>query len=127
MMMMGQDGAVDYSLLIVDAIGDYRNWTVTPAVVLKNESDDESESVSSDASDGLVPFGPPKSAFSFEFESVYVTPGAPINEINPDFAYFAVPHVNCVDFENPNDEVEAAEQDSPLSFLGLRPYSTYFL
>lgn len=70
---------------------------------------------------------PPKSAFSFEFESVYVTPGAPINEINPDFAYFAVPHVNCVYFENPNDEVEAAEQDSPLSFLGLRPYSTYFL
>lgn len=54
-MMMGQDGAVDYSLLIVDAIGDYRNWTVTPAVVFKNESDDESESVSSDASDGLVP------------------------------------------------------------------------
>ncbi|KAI8543302.1 hypothetical protein RHMOL_Rhmol08G0206000 [Rhododendron molle] len=127
-LMMGQDTLEDLTLLIMDAAGEYKNWTFIPSATRRgSESESESESESSKFSESsesieskLVPLDPSSQSLYFEFEStrVYGAPEASVNnEINEsDSAYFPDFEINCVD---PDDEEIDFDGDIPKEIRSL--------
>ncbi|KAG5531685.1 hypothetical protein RHGRI_026341 [Rhododendron griersonianum] len=126
-LMLGQEALKDPTSLIMDAAGDYKNWTFILSVTCHGPDSDSESSESSQSSKSFefvesesVPLGPTPHGLYFEFESTHVY-GAreafaddKINE--SDSASFPGFEINCV---NPDDQEIDFDGDIPKEIRSL--------
>ncbi|KAI8549189.1 hypothetical protein RHMOL_Rhmol06G0007000 [Rhododendron molle] len=122
-LMLGPDSSdtlQDPTALIVEAKGSINNCIFTPRLTcIDDESESDTGSVESKSSSEseLVPLGPPRDSFYFEFESTVLGNPAGFYEMHdPASDYFADFYINCVD---PDDEGTDFDGNIPAELRSL--------